>query len=111
MVLIDKNSGRSGHKFMAAASVFSCPLCYAVKLHFQGYRYKPLPQAETLLKSKDIQGLYTLCFVTRLLFFRILSAACFPVIFFLQSEQYFALLDFDAKGTPHMVQRRFSSGA
>ena len=111
MVLIDKNSGRSGHKFMAVASVFSCPLCYAVKPHFQGYRYKPLPQAETLLKSKDIQGVYAFYLVTRLLFFLILSAACFLVIFFLQPGQYFALLDFDAKGAPHTVQRRFSSGA
>ena len=37
-----RDSGRSGHKFMAVASVFFCPLCYAVKPHFQGYRYKPL---------------------------------------------------------------------
>jgi len=70
-----------------------------------------LPQAETLLKSKVLQGVYAFYFVTRLLFFLILSAACFLVIFFLQPGQYFALLDFDAKGAPHTVQRRFPSGA
>ena len=106
-----RDSGRSGHKFMAVASVFFAPYVTQLNLIFKDIDINPLPQAETLLKSKDMQGIYALYFVTRLLFFRILSAACFPVIFFLQSEQYFALLDFDAKGTPHMVQRRFSSGA
>ena len=106
-----RDSGRSGHKFMAVASVFFAPYVTQLNLIFKDIDINPLPQAETLLKSKDMQGIYALYFVTKLLFFRILSAACFPVIFFLQSEQYFALLDFDAKGTPHMVQRRFSSGA
>ena len=71
-----RDSGRSGHKFMAVASVFFAPYVTQLNLIFKDIDINPLPQAETLLKSKDMQGIYALYFVTRLLFFRILSAAC-----------------------------------
>ena len=87
---------------------FNC-MCYAVEPHFYGGRCQSLTNAGKVSGTPCKVGCFALYRVIRARLFRIRSAACFRVIRFLQSGQYFAWLELDAKAAPHTVQRRISS--
>ena len=84
-------------------------VCYAVEPHFYRVRYQSLTHAGNAPGTPCKAGCFALYRVIRARLFRIRSAACFRVIRFRQSGQYFAWLELDAKAAPHTVQRRISS--
>ena len=88
--------------------VYFC-ICYAVEPHFYRVRYQFLTYAENAPGTPCKVGYFDLYRVIRARLFRIRSAACFRVIRFRQSGQYFAWLELDTKAAPHTVQRRISS--
>ena len=84
-------------------------VCYAVEPHFYRVRYQSLTHAGNAPGTPCKVGCFALYRVIRARLFRIRSAACFRVIHFRQSGQYFAWLELDAKAAPHTIQRRISS--
>lgn len=76
---------------------------------FYRVRYQSLTHAGNTPGTPCKAGCFFLYCVIRARLFRIRSAVCFRVIRFLQSGQYFAWLELDAKAAPHTVQRRISS--
>ena len=90
-------------------SAFLSAFCYAVEPHFYRVRYQSLTHAGNTPGTPCKAGCFFLYCVIRARLFRIRSAVCFRVIRFLQSGQYFAWLELDAKAAPHTVQRRISS--
>ena len=112
MVKISKNGAQTADKRLSAPRLFVGAVlivCYAVEPHFYKVRYQSLTHAGNAPGTPCKVGCFALYRVIRARLFRIRSAACFRVIRFRQSGQYFAWLELDAKAAPHTVQRRISS--
>lgn len=112
MVKISKNGAQTADKRLSAPRLFVGAVlivCYAVEPHFCRVRYQSLTHAGNAPGTLCKGGCFALYRVIRARLFRIRSAVCFRVIRFLQSGQYFAWLELDAKAAPHTVQRRISS--
>ena len=76
-------------------------ICYSVESHFYRVRYQFLTHAENMPGTPCKVGFFTLYRVIMAHLFLIRSAACFCVIRFRQSGQYFMCFEIDAKVAPH----------
>lgn len=112
MAKISKNGAQTADKRLSAPRLFVGAVlivCYAVEPYFCRGRYQSLTNAGNAPGMPCKVDCFFLYRVIRARLFHICSTACFWVICFRQSGQYFAWLELDAKTAPHTVQRRISS--